>query len=286
MGTKHILSSFSTERVEGGGGEHHSLNIPWKRNKNLLIIIILLFGLGIVLTILFVNFNRMNCKINEEKRKHDPNFQLLQNTIGERDHSLHQLQQQIVQLQEEKSKFKKIYSSFSNHLLLIIEENLPIRPGQKFGHSINGNHFDDSSLPEFTYSHYLNELVARRDPQGLEIYQFYYYSPYLNSRNIPSLFHGDEQFNYSYKHSFRKSDKIERVEGILVNQTIRTSDGRNVTKSIITSLRFISKEGEDNDYKRSNGISFSESFPNYVLAYVTGKAGQYIEQIQFFWYRT
>lgn len=169
---------------------------------------------------------------------------------------------------------------------MIIEGNLPIKPGQKFGHSIDGTDFDDSTLPEFTYSHYFNEFAARHDSQGFEIYQFLYYSPYSKSRKIESPFYGNASFDASHEHAFGISDQIERVEGVLVNETIRTSDGRNLTKCIITSLRFISKGGEDNYYKRSNGIRFSESFPNYVLAYITGKSGQYIEQIQFYWYRT
>lgn len=118
LGTKHILSSFSTEREE----HHHPLNIPWKTNKYLIwIIIVLLIGLGIVLTILFVNFNRMICKrdggnLPTEQRKHDQNVQSLQNSLVAKDQSIHQLQQQIDQFQQERSKYKtKSYSSFFDH---------------------------------------------------------------------------------------------------------------------------------------------------------------------------
>lgn len=139
----------------------------------------------------------------------------------------------------------------------------------------------------FTYCHYLNGLEVRRDSQEFETYQFLYYSPCSNARRISSRFHGNETFEYSYGHNFRQLDPIERVEGVIVNQTIRTSDGRNTSKIIITSLRFVSKRGEDNPYQYSDGITFTESYSDYILAYVTGKVYQgYIEQIQFFWYRT
>lgn len=74
----------------------------------LLIILFLLFGFGIVLTILFVSSHRLSCKSNEE-RKQDNNVQSLQNNLAENERSLLELQQQIKRFQDEQSKQKNSF---------------------------------------------------------------------------------------------------------------------------------------------------------------------------------
>lgn len=66
-----------------------------------------------------------------------------------------------------------------------------------------------------------------------------------------------------------------------------SSNGTNITMSIITGIEFISTSGVVSpSYDGRLGDTFSEEFDGYTLGYVTGRSGQYIEQLQFFWYRT
>ena len=170
--------------------------------------------------------------------------------------------------------------------MIILEEHFPIKSGQTFGTNTDGLVFDDSISSDLTFTHYLNGLLTRTDANGLETYEFFYYSPHVSPPKIRSNFHGNESFPQSSEYEFiGKGEKIERVEGVIVNATIRDSNGVSITKSFITSLRFISNQGVDNPYGYSTGVNFNESFPGYYLGYVTGRAEQYIEQLKFFWYR-
>ena len=120
----------------------------------------------------------------------------------------------------------------------------------------------------------------------METYQFLYYSPRAKYQKIQSQFHGDEDFNQRYEFEFGKNEKINRVEGQIVNKSFRSKNGTITTKSVITGLKFTSTEHRASPPSNElSGIHFNESFVGYTLGYVTGRSSQYIEQLQFFWYR-
>ncbi len=145
--------------------------------------------------------------------------------------------------------------------------------------------FDDSSSSDFTCSHYLNEILVRHDDQGFETYQFSYYSPHAKYQEIQSEFHGNEQFPQRTEFNFHQ-ERIVKVEGQIVDKVFILDNGTEFTKPVVTGIKFTTKENHANHlFNESSGINFNESFPGYMLGYVTGRSNQYIEQIQFFWYR-
>jgi hypothetical protein len=161
-----------------------------------------------------------------------------------------------------------------------------VKAGQIYGITdSDAAHFDDSSSSDFTCSHYLNGIFVRYDDQGFETYQFSYYSPNAKYQEIQSSFHGDEQFPQRTEFDFLH-EKIDKVEGQIVNKIILLENGTELIKPVITGIKFTTKENHANHlFNESSGMNFNESFPGYTLGYVTGRSNQYIEQIQFFWYR-
>jgi hypothetical protein len=57
--------------------------------------------------------------------------------------------------------------------------------------------------------------------------------------------------------------------------------------SIITGIQFFTTRGRASpSYAGGLGDRFTEEVDGYTLGYVTGRSAQYIEQLQFIWYRT
>ncbi len=129
-------------------------------------------------------------------------------------------------------------------------------------------------------------MIIRHDDDGLESYQFFYRSSSDSRQELKSQFHGNEEFVKIDEHKFDENEKINKVEGQIVKKIIVLDNGTNTTKVLITGIQFSTTEDHANpSYDGPLGTSFSESFDGYTLGYVTGRADQYIEQIQFFWYR-
>ena len=101
------------------------------------------------------------------------------------------------------------------------------------------------------------------------------------------MIHGNSSFTPEREFEFDRNEKIYKVEGHIIKEIIRTRNGTKITLLHITGLRFFSKERLASPaYNGLVGEVFSEQFDGYTLGYVAGKASQYIEQLQFFWYRT
>jgi hypothetical protein len=145
--------------------------------------------------------------------------------------------------------------------------------------------FDDSSSSDFTCSHYLNEILVHHDDQGFEAYRFFYYSPHAKDQQIQSELHGNKSFPQITEFNFHQ-ERIVKVEGQIVDKVFILDNGTEFTKPVVTGIKFTTKENNANHlFNESSGINFNESFPGYMLGYVTGRSNRYIEQIQFFWYR-
>jgi hypothetical protein len=163
---------------------------------------------------------------------------------------------------------------------------LLIKTGKKYGGGTGGHYFDDSLSRDFTYSHYLNGMVAYTHDDGLESYEFHYISSHDNEGQVQSGVHGNRSLSNMKMFDFDKGDKIYKVEGQLINKTIVSTNGTNLTISIITGLQFFSESKMNSlSYNGPFGEEFTEEVPDYTLGYVTGRSNQYIEQLQFVWYR-
>lgn len=163
-----------------------------------------------------------------------------------------------------------------------------IRPGKRFGFDeYESGYFDDSLLRHFTSLYYLNEIIILSDNYGIEAYKFKYVSSPSSSLNtITSFIHGNEDRNLKSETRFY-NEKIVKVKGLIKDKIITNNDGTSRKTSTITNLVFISENGIRNPmYGDANSYNFEEYFKGFYLGYVTGKKNEdYINQIQFFWYR-
>jgi hypothetical protein len=135
--------------------------------------------------------------------------------------------------------------------------------------------------------HYLNGIYARDNNDGLESYQFSYLSSHDDGIPIESQMHGKQISKFKKKFAFEKDDKINRVQGHIISENIVSPNGTNLTMLIITGIQFFTTRGRASpSYTGRLGDIFTEEVDGYTLGYVTGRSAQYIEQLQFIWYRT
>ncbi len=167
----------------------------------------------------------------------------------------------------------------------MILETLLIKTGRKFGGD-GGSDFDDSSLPNFMYSHYLSGLRFSA-MFGFHACQFIYKSSYDNQSPIESIIRGNGGNTIDWTHNYTLNAD-ERIEQVRVESHNIVVGRDRVMAKIIGGLQFITTENRTipSDISLTGDQVESESFPGYTLGYVTGRSGQKIDQLQFFWYRT
>jgi hypothetical protein len=109
-----------------------------------------------------------------------------------------------------------------------------------------------------------------------------------NGSPIESDTRGNQTSKQVDKFDFGKNGKINRVHFTIIHKKWISPNGTNLTREIIIGIRFHSDDaGQANPlFRNQMGEKCDEEFPGYTLGYVTGRAGLYIEQLQFFWYRT
>ena len=177
---------------------------------------------------------------------------------------------------------------------MVVLADVLIKVGKKYGRAADGSSFDDSELEHFTSFHALHKIEMRVDGEGLQSYQFYYSSPLPGSHPSESGVHGDSSLTVAKPFAFEQGQRVSRVEGQVIERMVSCNNGSNVTRSIITGLRFSNEDVASLSYDGPSGEKFSEDFSGYTLGYVKGNSaqcnegsrGQYINQIQFVWYRT
>ena len=161
-----------------------------------------------------------------------------------------------------------------------------VKAGKVFGRT-DGVSFDDSKLDGFTCTHYLSGIYSYPAGSDLETYSFRYSSSQANQKPTYSRIPDYEYVFDDSLFEFGKDDRISKVQGQIINKTFVSDNGTSFTIPIITGLQFTSKSGIGNPlYRGPLGENFTEDIAGYTLGYVTGRTGQYIEQLQFYWYRT
>jgi hypothetical protein len=163
-----------------------------------------------------------------------------------------------------------------------------IKAGRKFGGD-GGSDFDDSLLPNFTYSHYLSGVIIF-DTENFDSCQFIYTSFQQNQSQIESNIYGlhVSPTNRTGKYHLDQDERIEKVQVQSLEKRFSRHDESTFNLRMITRLIFITTKGRSippNTNLTGTGVEV-EYFPGYTLGYVTGKSGSKIDQLQFFWYRT
>jgi hypothetical protein len=164
---------------------------------------------------------------------------------------------------------------------------LEIKVGQTFG-GLDGDYFYDSSIPNFTYDHYLNGIIVSHDEinNHLQSIQFLYRSSYDQRSNIKSEIHGNYRFESENTQTFilKKDERIYKVRGQI---TQSLEDNSKYTRTWIRGIQFFTTKGRKiPTYKdEEDDETFFEQYNGYILGYVTGRADRNIDQFQFYWYR-
>jgi hypothetical protein len=141
----------------------------------------------------------------------------------------------------------------------------------------------------FTSSYYLHGFLFS-DIDSFNACQFIYTSSSHNQSQIESDFHGGygHRIDPTYKHILADDERIEHVQVKSFDMTFISSNIYISTQKTIRGLKFVTTKGRSippNINLTGNDVE-SEHFPGYTLGYATGRSGQNINQLQFFWYLT
>ncbi|CAF0969417.1 unnamed protein product [Rotaria sp. Silwood1] len=170
------------------------------------------------------------------------------------------------------------------------KRTLLIKAGQKFG-GTGGSLFDDSSTKNFTCSHYLSRIIIRNDNDDdgmpLDWIQFIYSSSYDQNSVIEGQTHGFRRTSEVSQFLLEKDERIYKIRGKLSNVTLSSQDGTLFSTILVRGLQFFTSKGRaSRSYDHLEGKVFTEEYDGYTLGYATGRSGLFIDQLQFYWYRT
>jgi hypothetical protein len=167
---------------------------------------------------------------------------------------------------------------------------LLIKAGLKFG-GTGGSYFYDSLTKNFTYYHYLSGLITSVSEKRnfLGSLQLLYSSSQNNHSLVESKIYGNDGWKPTNTERFilDKDEKIWKVQGKLIRRTLFMRDASRVLATLIGQIEFFTTKGRvSSSHNQEDGEIFTEQYDGYTLGYVAGRSGLYIDQLQFFWYRT
>ncbi|UJR08900.1 hypothetical protein I4U23_013154 [Adineta vaga] len=148
-----------------------------------------------------------------------------------------------------------------------------IKSGQKFGGN-DGTFFQDFSSPN-----YLRGIINYLGKNHIEAIQFLYSNPSYPDKVHETAIHGDT-VGAERKEEFylEKDEKINKIQVTYVDDVAE--------EPWLQDIRFFTTHG-----RSSSSIStvdrtlFTEEFDGYTVGYVSGMAGGWVNQIQFYWYK-
>ncbi len=189
----------------------------------------------------------------------------------------------------EKSEIHTIFSYKYNSKKLLFLGTLLVKAGQKFGGK-GGSYFYGSLTKNITYYHYLSGIITSINEEGnfLGSLQVLYSSSQDNGSLIKSKIYGNYGRKPTNAQSFilDKDERINKVQGKLINRTLIIADNSQLVL-LIGEVQFFTTKGRVSpSLDQEDGVKFIEQFEGYTLGYVAGRSGLYIDQLQFFWYRT
>ena len=163
--------------------------------------------------------------------------------------------------------------------------NVPlIKAGTQFG-GTGGGPFDDSSMISFIPSHYLSGMLSG-DNFGSPFAwcQFLYSSPDNPDNILESQVHGTRRTTDEIERFIlMRNERINKVQIVVDRQTLLVND---IERSVplIRGVRFFTTQGrQSSSLDHIEGERSTEQFNGYTVAYVTGRKGLLIDQLQFHW---
>ncbi|CAF1519195.1 unnamed protein product [Adineta ricciae] len=166
--------------------------------------------------------------------------------------------------------------------------NLPVRIGTRFCGE-GGSYFDDSLIKNFTCAHRLRGMSSQRHFHGSNWFQFHYSSIDRPDPILPSNVHGSKKFDaendISEQFYLDDDDVVLKVQ-VVCKKTEYYETDKTYSVSAIRGIRLFTGKGRISaPIESTDGDLYTEQFDGYYAAYVTGRAGLYLDQIQFYWTR-
>jgi hypothetical protein len=158
-----------------------------------------------------------------------------------------------------------------------------IKSGTNFG-GTGGGPFDDSSMKNFTQSHYLHGMITGYDTVPFAWCQFLYSSPCNSEKILESKVHGTRSTNNEINlFVLTGNERINKVQ-VVVGKEIIYVAGIPQSIRLIRGVRFFTTaRRESRSIDHIEGERFIEQFDGHTVKYVTGRKGLYIDQLQFHW---
>ena len=156
------------------------------------------------------------------------------------------------------------------------------KTGVKFG-AFEGYDFDDSLTPGFTSSHYLRGIISPREVYRLNWFQCYYSSSANPNHTITSEMHGIRDDTDVIDHN----ETINQVQIVTKYLILYKNDKPSFNTTLIRALRLCTTKGRSSEsIDHADGQLLTEQYEGYTVGYVAARSGRYIDQLQFYWYRT
>jgi len=152
---------------------------------------------------------------------------------------------------------------------------------------MTGYDFDDSLTTKMTLSHYVCGIIFLPDWYPLNWFQCLYSSKNDPENIIEGDIHGMKHINDTYQRFFLgKDEKINKIQ-VKIDYVQLYKDGiPTIYTRLIMGIRFFTtKDRKSQSIDNIPGETYIEQFDGYILGYVTGKSGRYIDQLQFYWYK-
>lgn len=159
-----------------------------------------------------------------------------------------------------------------------------IKDGMKFGDE-GGSSFDDSLLGDFTHSHYLRGLVTQHDTSFLEWCQFLYALPGDSENLLLSDTHGTRPTtDVIHRFCLAENERISKVQVIVGDEIMYVGD-IETSVELVRGVRFFTTHGQASQpINHIQGKLHTEQFHGYVVKYISGRRGLFVDQLQFHWY--
>jgi hypothetical protein len=153
---------------------------------------------------------------------------------------------------------------------------------------MTGYDFDDSLTTKLPLSHYVRGIIFLADWYPLNWFQCLYSSLDDPENLIEGDIHGMQHINDTYQRLFLdKDEQIDKIEVKIDYVQLYQNGIPSLRTRLIMGIRFFTTKGrKSQSIDNIPGERYIEQFDGYILGYVTGKSGRYIDQLQFYWYKT
>jgi hypothetical protein len=139
-------------------------------------------------------------------------------------------------------------------------------------------------MRNFTPLHYLRGMITGYDPITLAWCQFLYSSPYNPENILESNVHGTRSASdVIARFVLTGNERINKVQIVVGNEILYVDDIQQ-SVPLVRDVRLFTTEGrQSQSIDHIVGERLMAQFDGYMVKYVTGRKGLYIDQLQFHW---